>query len=173
MQYGLPQDLATIKDLSKDSFKRQVKQAVIDSAFKSLSAECKSLKKTADLVYEKFETQNYLKVLFPNQAKVILKSRCKTLDIKSHCTYKYKDDTICRGCGMTDETFSHIINCGKQEALHVNIEDVNDKSELTTINLSRIVGRILSFFDVISDESRTNATPAASPVSVEPSVNGG
>ena len=74
---------------------------------------------------------------------------------------------------MTDETFSHIINCGEQEVLNVNIEDVNDKSELTTINLSRIVGRILSFFDMISDESRTNATPAGSRVSAEPSANGG
>ena len=77
--------------------------------FNDLKQECASLKKTTGLNYDALELQEYLKVLYPNQARAVLKSRCKTLDIKTHNTYKYKEDTICRGCEVEEETLQH---CG-------------------------------------------------------------
>ena len=86
-KYGLPQNLDEIKSLSKGTFKGVVNRAVTDAVFEDLRSECASLKKTANLLYEKFELQGYLKELYPNQARVILKARCKTLDLKTHNTY--------------------------------------------------------------------------------------
>ena len=151
-KYGLPEDLSQIKELSKETFKRQVKQAISSVVFNELCAECTSLKKTANLKYECFEMQNYLQELYPSQAKLVLKSRCKLLDIKTHCSYKY-NDTVCRGCGVEEETLDHIINCGQQEELHVDVTNINGQ-EGSVVTLNRAAGRIASFIDQC-DEAKT------------------
>ena len=141
-----------IKGLSKETFKRQVKQAISSVVFNELRGECTSLKKTANLKYECFEMQNYLQELYPSQAKLVLKSRCKLLDIKTHCSYKY-NDTVCRGCGVEEETLDHIINCGQQEELHVDVTNINGQ-EGSVVTLNRVAGRIASFIDQC-DEAKT------------------
>ena len=153
-EYGLPENLETIKQLSKDTFKSMVNKGVYHVSFSKLKSECASLKKTANLRYNTFGMQEYLKVLFPNQAKVILKSRCRTLDIKTHCTYKYSD-TICRGCGIEDETLEHIINCGQAEHMDiVNVSEIEAVSDVVSISLMRTVNRIHDFYDLCGEDDR-------------------
>ena len=86
-KYNLPENLNEIAQLTKEAFKKRVRKGVTDVMFNELKQKCESLKKTAGLHYDVLELQEYLKVLYPNQARVVLKSRCKTLDIKTHNTY--------------------------------------------------------------------------------------
>ena len=131
-----------------------VNKGVYHVSLSKLKLECASLKKTANVQYSKFGLQEYLKVLYPNQAKVILKSRCKTLDIKTHCTYKYSD-TICRGCGIEDETLPHIINCGQTEHMDfVNVNDIETVSDVVTISLMRTANRIYDFYNLCNDDNK-------------------
>ena len=56
--------------------------------------------------------------MFANSAGMIIKSRCRTLDIKDQNTYKFVDmDNLCRKCGTTPETVEHVVNCGYMEKL--------------------------------------------------------
>ena len=153
-KYGLPQDLNLLKQLSKDAFKRLVSRNLKEVVFESLVAECKSLKKTANLTYTSFGMQYYLKHLFPNQAKHIIRSRCQILDLKSHNTYKFKGDTSCRRCGVADETLEHVINCQHEEILDVNLNNVEpdeEQSDLKIISITKVANRIQTFFDSIED----------------------
>ena len=67
------------------------------------------------------------------------------LDIKTHCSYKF-NDTVCRGCGVKEETFDHIINCGQHEVVDVDVTNINGH-EGSGVTLSRVAGRIASFID--------------------------
>ena len=150
-KYNLPLCLEDIKKLKKQRFKRMVKKAIHKAVLDDLTKECSSLKKTNNLTYEKLEMQEYLKVLYPDQARVILKSRCQALDIKTQNTFKFQEgDTICRKCGIDEETFDHIVNCGFEANNHITIDITNlqESSELQTSTLMRTVNRINSFCDL-------------------------
>ena len=58
--------------------------------------------KTSTLQYKDLATQDYLLHLFPDQARTMFKWRSRTLDLKSHLSYKY-NDLLCRGCKEADE----------------------------------------------------------------------
>ena len=149
-KYDLVCDLDEIKSVSKDVFANRVKKAIAATAFKELKENCNSLKKTSELRYQKLETQGYLLKMFPSQAKTIFKWRSKTLDIKTHSTFKYHD-TVCRGCGIAEETVDHIINCGELE--RIAVEEVTwlekDSSEIY-ITLQAQAKKIISFIEEYS-----------------------
>ena len=55
-KYSIEFDEEKIKKMSKDTFKKKVKTAIITSAFQCLKTECESKSKTEKIKYEKFET---------------------------------------------------------------------------------------------------------------------
>ena len=140
--YSLKFGEAEIKEMSKEVFKRKVKTAINAQAFEDLKGECSSKTKTQNIRFEKFETQEYIKSLYPNLAKTILKCRAKTLNIKSHMKYKFKD-SLCRWCGVTDETLPHIVNCGRDDEKIVDVERALHEMKLE--ELSKIASRVDEF----------------------------
>ena len=98
--YGLPEDLSVVGNLSKESFKRMVKNGVHFKMAEKLKNECSNLQKTADLTYdEMLQTQQYLKEMYPEEARLILQARSRTLDIKTNNAFKFQeDDMLCRKC---------------------------------------------------------------------------
>ena len=138
-----------------------VNRATLTTVFEDLKSQCASLKKTSNLTYDRFESQGYLKELYPNQAKIILKSRCKTLDIKTHNTYKFKENTICRLCTVREETLEHVMNCGHAESLYLDTSKIDTTSENVVAKLILAANRIISFQETCNDEkkSKTIATP--------------
>ena len=159
-KYDLPQNLDDIKNLSKCTFKTMVNKAVSATVFEQLKTECASLKKTSELSYETFEVQGYLKHLYPNQARVVLKSRCKTLDLKTHNTYKYKGDTVCRGCAIADETLEHILNCGQNELLTLDTTQISATTipDDVVTKLIQGVNRILSFKEMCDNDEKSEVS---------------
>ena len=157
-KYNLPSKLEEIKQLKKNTFRQMVNKAINDTVFDELKRECSELKKTADITYTSLKLQTYWSTMYPNQAKLIFKSRCKTLDIRTQNTYKYGGETVCRNCGVQDETFEHIINCGLDvnEHISININQIGDMSKILFSTLTRITNRIELFYDNVSKSSESD-----------------
>ena len=85
-------------------------------------------------------------MLYPSQSKLILKSRCRTLDIKTQNTYKF-DDVMCRKCEMCVESLEHIINCKQAEEIQLCVSEIEEISELVSVQLTRIASRIQNFLE--------------------------
>ena len=146
MDLYIGKDLNQIKTMSKEEFRVIVNKSVETVAFSNLVQECTAKKKTADIEYDNFETQEYLKNLYPNQARIMFKCRSKTLDIKTHSTYKYEDQK-CRKCGVHDETLDHVINCEHTEEIKLEYRgDFTSNLDQTV----RCVKRIESFIDEVT-----------------------
>ena len=137
-----------VEEKSKESFKKLVKTRVTESAFEELKQECQEKKKTKSLVYTSFSPQDYLNHLYPSQAQVIFKCRCKTLEIKDHQRYRYNNNT-CRRCGSQDETVEHIVNCNEQIHLDTSVlYNMEEKISYDTIlQLTLISRRITDFIE--------------------------
>ena len=135
VRYKIDIDMDKIQSMSKDMFSRQVRKKIEETAFTDLCAECTSLKKTANLQYQRLETQDYLLKCFPGQARTIFKWRSKTLNLKLHSTYKYEDE-VCRGCGASEESAEHVVNCNQADITVV--EDVTTLGEITKEVMNRL-----------------------------------
>ena len=67
----------------------------------------------SNIKYEKLEMQHYL---YENEntniSKFIVKARAKTLDIKTHKSWKF-EDRIWTGCNVREESGDEILTCGQ------------------------------------------------------------
>ena len=108
--------------------------------------ECNNQKKTSSLVYSQFKPQDYRSKLFPWQSKLISRCRSKTLAIKTHQPFRYKD-SLCRWCNLQDETLSHILNCGEEPLDEVDLTNIEKMDSELTIKLSRMSYRIQEFME--------------------------
>ena len=153
VKYDITVDIDEIQALSKNQFSRQVRKKIEETALTNLCAECKSLKKTSDLQYQRLETQDYLLKCFPGQARTIFKWRSKTLNLKLHSTYKYSDE-MCRGCGVCEESAEHVINCNQTDITIV--EDIATLGVITKEVMDRLqvqTDRIKVFLQSVEPQS--------------------
>ena len=151
-KYNLPTNLDDIKIMSKQQFSNRVKSAVTEVALRELLAESRSLKKTACLQYDSLELQDYFSHLFITQARLVFKWRSKTLDLKTHLTYKYSD-TVCRSCKCSIETPDHALNCGMGDRMDIKIDILNltKVDDFTKSELKKMVLRISSFLERVAE----------------------
>ena len=142
-----------VDTMSKYSFKKLVKERVKEVAFNDLKKQCEAKQRTGNLSFSSMNPQTYLEELYPNQAKVIIQCRSKTLDIKEFRQYIYHD-LICRKCGNADETIEHIVNCGFQEEIDVSVlySDIMDFPYEQKLVFITIATRINSFFEEIKEK---------------------
>lgn len=143
--YSIEYDEEEIKKMSKDRFKRKVRIVIRNKAFEELKKDNASKTKTKNIIYDKYETQQYIKSMYPGAAKIILKCRAKTLKIKDHMRYKFTEYS-CRWCGVSDETLEHVVNCGHDEKID-NVEQA--LVEMNIDELSRIASRVDGFLSKI------------------------
>ena len=145
LKYSINFSEDQIKEMSKESYKEKVKKAVKNVAFEELKAECRSKGKTEKIKYTVFTTQKYITSLYPNHSRIIFKCRSKTLDIKEHMQYKYKDGIHCRWCGISDETVSHIVNCGYNGQPIDDVEEIIYGSDIQ--KMKDVAERIEDFIE--------------------------
>ena len=85
--------------MNKGAYKTIVKTAIKNQAFHNLQDECQKQSKTKDIRYTEFKVQDYLNKLYPSQSELVFRCRSKTLDIKSHRHFQYKDGA-CQWCNI-------------------------------------------------------------------------
>ena len=117
------------------------------AAFEELKMECKSKEKTKDIDYSKFETQKYMTSLYHNHSKIIFRCRSKTLSIKEHMQYKYREDMHCRWCGISEETLSHVVNCGHNGDTIDNVHEIIEGHDIQ--KMKEVAERIQYFLERI------------------------
>ena len=142
-----------VETMSKYSFKNLVKKRVKEVAFNDLIKQCESKERTGNLIFSSMNPQNYLGELYPNQAKVIIQCRSKTLDIKGFRQYMYRD-MVCRMCKNADETLEHIVNCGCEEKIDVSVlySDITDFPYEQKLLFITIATRINRFFEEVKEK---------------------
>ena len=147
-KYGI--SLQDAEEKSRESFKKLVKEKIHEVALVELSKDCKDKKKTSALSFTVLKPQDYLNHLYPTQAKIIFQCRSKTLDIKAHRSYKYKDK-LCRKCGDDEETVQHVANCGSSDVIDTSFIDElsSTLSYDTIIKLILISKRIHDFLEEV------------------------
>ena len=133
--------------MSKDRFKKKVKEAVRQYAFSKLRDECKAKKRTQNLNYDQFQAQGYLSKLYPDKAKIIFKCRSKTLSIKDHTKFQ-QSNNICRWCGATDETLNHVVECGSPKVKYNAQIAVDELHEEKLKEVAERVGEFLSKVEI-------------------------
>ena len=137
LQYNI--ELPMVKSLSKGAYQKMVNTKVSEWWLEELNKEYTTHKKCGKWEYSSFQPKEYFKVLYPSQSRTLFMARSKTLDIKTHRTYKFHD-TVCRGCGVEEETLEHLVNCGISPSEHiiVNMEDICDSKVKAVIFVERV-----------------------------------
>ena len=122
----------TEKKMSKESWKKQVKKAVMGENEKELRKDLAKSKKAKEFEDEQFETKSYFKELNLIQARLIFKQRTKMMQ---HIKMNYPSDPLyikemwkCDWCSCIS-TQSHILWCAAFSALRENL-DLNDNKDL-------------------------------------------
>ena len=72
------------------------------------------------------------------------------MDIKTHMTYKYGADRLCRGCGQEVETYGHIVNCCKESIEVVDMKTVFVMDRSTTLAVQQCLGRVRDFLNTFT-----------------------
>ena len=141
--YEIGKDLKNLKTLSKDQYKTMINKKVKEVVLGVLNREYQALKKDRTMVYSSLQLQEYFQFLFPNQSRIVFMARSKMLDIKTHRTHVY-NDSVCRNCGVEEESLEHIVNCGWAPCDHIkiNLEQINEQMKWELVNL---VNRIETF----------------------------
>ena len=80
----------------------------------------------------------------------MFKWRSKTLDLKSHLTYKYAD-AVCRNCNSSEETPDHVLNCGVENQIvpRIDILSIGELDDSAKSELKQMVLRINSFLEKV------------------------
>jgi uncharacterized protein YnzC (UPF0291/DUF896 family) len=144
-KYSIQLSEEEVTAMSKETFKLKVKEAVKSYAFEKLKEECRSKSKTQHITYEEFSTQDYIKEMYPDMAKIVFKCRSRTLNIKDHTKYQNSDCT-CRWCGVADETLEHVVNCGS-DGLIADVDEI--VKELNSDKLEDVARRVENFLSKV------------------------
>ena len=154
-------NLDDIQSKSKNEFKEIVKTKVKIKAFEYLTAIQQSHSKSKNIVYNKFDLQDYLKPLCKltiKEKQFTFAARTHMLDL--HCNFKIgKSDLLCRKCSTENETQKHIMICpainendltvNNQIPTYENIyQEDTSKLELTTKILMKKFKQDRTFFKV-------------------------
>ena len=126
----------TIKKLSKRTFKKYLRQKVMQSAFRHLMEEKNVHTKMDNISYSKLETQKYLlsKTMFPEISKFLYKCRTRMLDVKCNFKNLYKC-LLCPLCEKEEDSQEHIMNCeiindGENENEYLDIFGTNIEKQV-------------------------------------------
>lgn len=149
-RYKIELEEEEIVSMSEGTYKKLVREKVKNLAFDELKKDVASKTKTRNLDYPVFETQKYLLTLPLKSAQTISRARSKTLDIKHHTPFLFKNMT-CRVCRSHDETLDHILNC--EQVLEIgDVEACLSSSDVSTLH--KMADKINAFYDSIPDDSK-------------------
>ena len=132
-----------IKNITKNEFKKFLKDRIEEKAFQYLMEKKKEHSKMSDLKYDKLRIQNYLKPeskLLNSERNFILQIRSRMLNVKNNFKSSWKNNLECRLCldGILEDQ-KHILLC---EALNQNCLSTNDDIKYEEIFSENIKNQI-------------------------------
>ena len=102
-----------IENMSKEMFKKIVKQKIENCAVKYLQEIKNSHSKTSQLQITKFQSAEYLKSnqLNLEEVQTLYKLRNRVIDLKENFKSSYQKNMWCRTCFLFNESQSHLLQC--------------------------------------------------------------
>ena len=104
----IDQSIEDITEQTKPQWKKAIEKAITKKELNEFEQWRKNSKKCNHL--ENTKRKNYINILSPAKAKIILEIRLGILDVKENYHGKHKD-TTCRNCNQQNETTEHFIRC--------------------------------------------------------------
>ena len=154
--YSINESDEEITFLSKESWKKLVKEKVRAQALIDLNEEAKMQEKAQSLLpYTELRIQPYITNLTPPLARKIFHIRTGTIDLRSVRKYKYGTNTLCRMCSVDNETVYHIVNECPQIARNEVIENIFTSN---IEELQEIAERCVEFEKKVDAKEKENIT---------------
>ena len=154
--YGFEEKDNEISAMSKEAWKRKVKDRVKAKLLGDLNAEKANMKKvssTAD--YESLESQEYLTKMKPEHSRILFRVRSRMTLVKEHRLFEFgEENMICRLCQREPETLGHIMNQCASLRQPVVAEGDEYSTDMRTLEL--VARRMVEFgekLDVMSAEN--------------------
>ena len=141
-----------LEKYSTYKIKKIVKNKIWQKQKQELEFYIENSQKCKNLKINTHHQKKYLTELDPKNAKTILLSRLRMIELKYNFKNKYKNNTNCIFCSKNEETLSHIIQCSKlpsdvAELIKIvpcDLDDVLYGDDCEKLNeLARVVNRIL------------------------------
>ena len=148
-RYGIVKDDDEIREMSRDMWKKEVKEMVVKKHLEDLNAEKAKMKKTSEIEpYDSLRCQAYIRCMKPDRARLLFRIRGKITTIKEHRQYEFSnDDMVCRACGIGEETLHHVL-CGCGSLCSTVVEEGAELSDELEI-LETVVDRVKEFVDKV------------------------
>ena len=154
MKYGIQENDDDIKTMSKDRWKKAVKQKVRSHANAELKAEAAQQKNGKKLSYPpEVCTQPYLTTLPSKQARKIFHARSGSIDLKACRKYMYDNDLSCRLCESTIEDVHHVVNHCSAISRDFEIDVYNTDNE----HFLEMATRLMDFEEKVEELESTPA----------------
>ena len=105
-------NIENLKEISKNTFKKKLKEKISALALKDLNKIKESHSKVKDLQYKKLEIQNYMKQrsFKTQEIHLLFKLRTRMLQVKNN--FKNQHENIqCDLCNEAEETQEHLLDC--------------------------------------------------------------
>ena len=156
-KFGLPVEEEVIKDICETTWKEIVKKAVRGFVWKSLTTDCKSKKKTQELIFpDTWHTQEYLFSYASVVAITIFKLRGKSVNcLHNRGSSQNLQERWCRLCGVAKETQEHAVNCPKiaNGGVYLNLKNIYGIVPTDNPIVRQIVTRFTLFEESVLEKS--------------------
>ena len=139
-------NLNKINIINKKRWKRLTKDKVEKQFITELKGNAQNKSKLQNLIknsdWNKLKRKDYLNKLTRTQCHYIISARLRMLKVKDNYKNQY-NNPICRGCGLTNETQSHILEkCNKLHENNTNIVHTMDIFSENTKELGSTANKI-------------------------------
>ena len=137
-----------IKIMSKEMFKKIVKEKVKKKSFEYLTKIQATHSKAKNIVYRELSLQTYLgskSSLTIREKSLIFAARARMLDVKANFKIG-KTDLRCRKCLVDEETQKHLLKCSKlRDNSIVSDSNIPDYEDLYSMDREKVeaIGRVL------------------------------
>ena len=163
--------------ISKNSFKKKVKQAIREKAFEYLVSQQTTHSKAKPLKYSKLQLQPYLQPgvvdLTIKEKAFVFEARSRMIDIRDNFK-NGKSDLKCRACNVEVEDQPHLLRCTKLVENGEIVQDIPNYSDLFGEDAAKIaaVSRILQRKFTLLKSFNNQSAPSTVSVSCTSTSNG-
>ena len=124
-----------VQNISRDAFKKEVKEKIRISAFEYLKKIQTKHSKIRDIHYPKLETQQYMtSEMFSNEEVNLLHAlRARYINVKANFSSRFLNNMLCPLCKTERDDQPHILDCPVLKRKFKSTETLTDKNQYQDI----------------------------------------
>ena len=148
-KYNIEDTDDEIAEKTKENWKANVKAKVRSYMFEKLVNEAAGQNQPLDASsYLSLQKQSYITDLPPSKARIVFHLRTNTIDLRTVRKYRYGEESLCRLCGLEDETVPHVVNKCPSIPREMEVPNVYTSN---CEQLQKVADRCAKFFALIEE----------------------